>query len=167
VVLSLLMRANFGLRRRAEIWCLTRFTRFVFQDALELRIYLHNRSLMKYAEKMEASGIDLIDLMSMKPAELVSKFGMKKTQAATFVDTTLSCGIEMPPDLELPRGPTLVHDFADDRCSEPGERGFCAGAEQTAFCNPQAAFKGAGEGEVDRGAVRVRKFQFSRFLVVS
>jgi hypothetical protein len=106
VVLSLLMRANFGLRRRAEIWCLTRFTRFVFQDALELRIYLHNRSLMKYAEKMEASGIDLIDLMSMKPAELVSKFGMKKTQAATFVDTTLSCGIEMPPDLELPRGPS-------------------------------------------------------------
>ncbi|KAG0629588.1 hypothetical protein M758_1G115100 [Ceratodon purpureus] len=76
------------------------------RDALELRIYLHNRSLMKYAEKMEASGVGLIDLMSMKPADLASKFGMRKTHVTTFVDTSMSCGIQMPPDLELPRGPS-------------------------------------------------------------
>jgi len=61
---------------------------------------------MKYAEKMEASGIGLIDLMSMKPADLGSKFNMRKSHIATFVDTSMSCGIQMPPDLELPPAPS-------------------------------------------------------------
>ncbi|KAG0618966.1 hypothetical protein M758_4G105200 [Ceratodon purpureus] len=69
------------------------------RDALELRIYLHNRSLMKYADRMEASKIGLIDLMSMKPSELASKFKMRKTHVATFVDTSLACGIQLPFDL--------------------------------------------------------------------
>jgi hypothetical protein len=43
-------------------------TRFIeFQDALELRIHLHNRLLMKYADRMEASRMGLIKLMSVKP----------------------------------------------------------------------------------------------------
>ena len=61
---------------------------------------------MQYAEKMEGSGVGLIELMSMKPAELVSKFGMRKSHVATFVDTSMACGIQMPPNLELPRGPS-------------------------------------------------------------
>lgn len=61
---------------------------------------------MNYADRMEASGIGLINLMTTKPAELVSKFGMRKTHVATFVDTSISCGIQMPPDLELPTGPS-------------------------------------------------------------
>lgn len=78
----------------------------LLQDALELRIYLHNRSLMKYADKMEASGIGLIDLMSMKASDLAAKFNMRKTEAATFVDTSMACGIQMPPGLELPPAPS-------------------------------------------------------------
>lgn len=60
----------------------------ILQDALELRIYLHNRSLLQYADSMEGSGIGLIDLMSMKPADLVSKFGMRKSHVSTFIDTS-------------------------------------------------------------------------------
>jgi hypothetical protein len=41
----------------------------------------------------------LIKLMSVKPAELASKFKMRKTHVATFVDTSMACGVQMPPDL--------------------------------------------------------------------
>lgn len=83
---------------------------------------------MKYADKMEASGIGLIDLMSMKPADLASKFNMRKSHIATFVDTTMSCGIQMPPDLELPPGPSgrrrsgTMSRTSEDRSSAPHNR---------------------------------------------
>lgn len=55
------------------------------KDALELRTYLHDRSLMRYADRMEASGLKLPDLLSMTTASLSSQFGMKRIHAARFV----------------------------------------------------------------------------------
>lgn len=76
------------------------------QDALELRIHLHNRSLMVYADAMEASGTALVNLINTKPADLVSKFRMRKTHVATFIDTSISCDLQIPPELRPRRGST-------------------------------------------------------------
>ena len=72
-----------------------------FQDALELRIYLHDRSLMEYADRLEASGISLIDLISTSPSLLVSQYGMRRVHVARFIDRSMACGIQMPPNLTL------------------------------------------------------------------
>uniref|UniRef100_A0A7I4DAF2 Peroxiredoxin-like 2A n=1 Tax=Physcomitrium patens TaxID=3218 RepID=A0A7I4DAF2_PHYPA len=88
------------------------------RDALELRIYLHNRSLLQYADSMEGSGIGLIDLMSMKPADLVSKFGMRKSHVSTFIDTSASCGLQMPPN--LPRVASQRRPSIISRTNETG-----------------------------------------------
>ena len=72
-----------------------------FQDALELRIYLHDRSLMEYADRLEGSGISLIDLISTSPSQLVSTYGMRRVHVARFIDRSMACGIQMPPNLTL------------------------------------------------------------------
>jgi hypothetical protein len=90
------------------------------RDALELRIYLHDRSLMQYADKLEASGRNLSELLNTQPSVLTSEYGMKRGHVARFVDRTSACGIEMPSTLSLPaRKRTLAHQgegaqFADD-----------------------------------------------------
>jgi hypothetical protein len=92
-----------------------------FQDALELRIYLHDRSLMQYADKLEASGRSLSELLNTQPSVLTSEYGMKRGHVARFVDRASGCGIEMPSTLSLPaRKRTLAHQaegvqFADDK----------------------------------------------------
>jgi hypothetical protein len=91
-----------------------------FQDALELRIYLHDRSLMQYADKLEASGRNLSELLNTEPSVLTSEYGMKRGHVARFVDRSSACGIEMPSTLSLPaRKRTLAHQgegvrFGDD-----------------------------------------------------
>ncbi|CAK9268961.1 unnamed protein product [Sphagnum jensenii] len=67
------------------------------RDALELRIYLHDRSLMEYADKMEQAGKNLPELLITSPAELTSLFGMRKADVSRFTDRSLACGIKMPP----------------------------------------------------------------------
>lgn len=69
----------------------------LLQDALELRIYLHDRSLMEYADKMEQAGKNLPELLITSPAELTSMFGMRKADVSRFTDRSLACGIKMPP----------------------------------------------------------------------
>lgn len=58
------------------------------QDALGLRSYLHERGLMKYAEKMEASGKYLPELLNFSSMDLSAQFDMKRGHIARFVDRT-------------------------------------------------------------------------------
>ncbi|XP_024541399.1 uncharacterized protein LOC9656287 isoform X2 [Selaginella moellendorffii] len=72
------------------------------RDALEIRSYLHDRALMEYADKLEASGKTLAELIGESPTALASQFGMKRGHVARFVDRSVACGIRMPPSLSLP-----------------------------------------------------------------
>ncbi|PKU76483.1 uncharacterized protein LOC110099495 isoform X1 [Dendrobium catenatum] len=56
------------------------------QEAMELRTYLHDRSLMQYADRMEASKATLTELLSMTTVSLSSQFGMKKGHVSRFVN---------------------------------------------------------------------------------
>lgn len=69
------------------------------RDALAIRTYLHDRSLMEYADKLEASGKDLPELLNSSPAALSTQYGMKRGHVARFIDRTMACGIVMPPSL--------------------------------------------------------------------
>ncbi|KAG0464468.1 hypothetical protein HPP92_020537 [Vanilla planifolia] len=65
------------------------------KEALELRTYLHNRCLILYADKMEASRRTLPELLSMSTLTLSSKFGMKRRHVARFVDREAAYKIAM------------------------------------------------------------------------
>eukprot|EP00250_Pteridium_aquilinum_P001975 c12187_g1_i1 orf=347-1642(-) len=69
------------------------------RDALEIRTYLHDRSLMEYADKLEASGKGLPELLNSSPAALSTQYGMRRGHVARFIDRTMACGIVMPPSL--------------------------------------------------------------------
>ncbi|KAF7827921.1 putative sterile alpha motif/pointed domain, peroxiredoxin-like FAM213/AAED1 protein [Senna tora] len=56
------------------------------KDALGIRSYLHDRGLMRYADKMEASGKCLPELLSLSTMDLSSQFDMKRGHIARFVD---------------------------------------------------------------------------------
>ncbi|CAM6026350.1 unnamed protein product [Sphagnum balticum] len=84
------------------------------RDALELRIYLHDRSLMEYADKIEASGKNLPDLLITSPVELMSQFGMRKADVSRFTDRSLACGIKMPPNHPLKARTGVVAPFHSD-----------------------------------------------------
>ncbi|KAL4185641.1 hypothetical protein AMTRI_Chr10g6950 [Amborella trichopoda] len=72
------------------------------KDALELRSYLHDRSLMQYGERLEASGLALPKLLNSSTTVLSSQFGMKRGHITRFIDRSLACGIAMPPSSALP-----------------------------------------------------------------
>ncbi|KAH9314405.1 hypothetical protein KI387_023032, partial [Taxus chinensis] len=72
------------------------------RDALEIRTYLHDRSLMEYADNLESSGKSLPELMSTDPRVLSSQYGMKRGHVARFIDRSTACGIAMPPTMVLP-----------------------------------------------------------------
>ncbi|KAJ0988254.1 hypothetical protein J5N97_006610 [Dioscorea zingiberensis] len=72
------------------------------QDALELRTYLHDRALMEYADRLEASGKSLSELLSLSTVVLSSQFGMKRGHVARFVDQRRTSRISMPPHYTLP-----------------------------------------------------------------
>ncbi|MCO5603721.1 hypothetical protein L7F22_057872 [Adiantum nelumboides] len=69
------------------------------RGALELRAYLHDRLLMQYADKLEASGKGLSELLNLSPTTLSAEFGMKRGHVARFVDRASVCAITMPPSL--------------------------------------------------------------------
>ncbi|ONK68241.1 uncharacterized protein A4U43_C05F9160 [Asparagus officinalis] len=69
------------------------------KDALEIRSYLHDRSLMIYADRLEASEKSLVELLNTNIAVLSSQFGMKRGHIARFIDRTSACRISMPPYL--------------------------------------------------------------------
>ncbi|KAG1326672.1 Redox-regulatory protein FAM213A [Cocos nucifera] len=72
------------------------------KDALELRSYLHDRSLMEYADRLEASGKSLAELLSTSTVVLSSQFGMKRGHVARFIDRASACRVSMPPSYVLP-----------------------------------------------------------------
>ncbi|KAH7280495.1 hypothetical protein KP509_37G070500 [Ceratopteris richardii] len=67
--------------------------------ALELRAYLHDRVLMQYADKLEDSGKNLAELLSLSPASLNVEFGMRRGHVAKFIDRASASAIVMPPSL--------------------------------------------------------------------
>ncbi|KAJ7545020.1 hypothetical protein O6H91_09G103300 [Diphasiastrum complanatum] len=69
------------------------------REALELRAYLHDRSLMEYADKLEALRKPLNKLLEMSPSLLASQYGMKRGHVARFVDRASASGIAAPPML--------------------------------------------------------------------
>lgn len=58
---------------------------------MEIRSYLHDRTLMQYGDKLEASGKCLPELLSLSTGNLHSQFGMKRGHIARFVDRTNAC----------------------------------------------------------------------------
>ncbi|WOH07782.1 hypothetical protein DCAR_0727216 [Daucus carota subsp. sativus] len=58
------------------------------KDALELRSYVHDRALMQYADKLEASQKCLPELLNLSSADLYLQFGMKRGHLARFLQRT-------------------------------------------------------------------------------
>ncbi|PIA57603.1 hypothetical protein AQUCO_00600372v1 [Aquilegia coerulea] len=72
------------------------------KDALEIRSYLHDRGLMKYGDKLEASGKSLQELLSTNQLDLSSQFGVRRGHIARFTDRTSSFVVSIPPSYTLP-----------------------------------------------------------------
>lgn len=68
---------------------------------MEIRSYLHDRSLMIYADRLEASGKSLSELLDTSTLVLSSQFGMKRGHVARFVNRTSACRISMPPSYNV------------------------------------------------------------------
>ncbi|CAI9779280.1 unnamed protein product [Fraxinus pennsylvanica] len=67
------------------------------KDALEIRSYLHDRALLQYGDKLEASGKCLPELLSLSVADLSSQLEMKRGHVARFLDRTSACATDPPP----------------------------------------------------------------------
>ncbi|CAL1381220.1 unnamed protein product [Linum trigynum] len=61
------------------------------KDAFEIRTYLHDRALMNYGDRLEASGKGLPELLAISNADLASQYGMKRGHVARFLDRTTAC----------------------------------------------------------------------------
>ncbi|KAK1416197.1 hypothetical protein QVD17_31986 [Tagetes erecta] len=79
------------------------------KDALEIRSYLHDRALMQYADKLEASGKCLAELLNLAASDLIAQFTMKRGHIARFMDRTSQCEPDpVPQSFSLPaRKPTV------------------------------------------------------------
>ncbi|KAJ7545027.1 hypothetical protein O6H91_09G103700 [Diphasiastrum complanatum] len=85
------------------------------REALELRTYLHDRSLMEYADNLETLGKPLSKLLEISPSLLTSQYGMKRGHVARFVDRASACGIAAPPMLSShQRKRTLASRYSID-----------------------------------------------------
>ncbi|CAN1779915.1 Peroxiredoxin-like 2A [Linum perenne] len=90
-----------------------------WEDALEIRTYLHDRALMNYGDKLESSGKGLPELIALGN-ELASQFGMKRGHIARFLDKTNACTEPMSKSEAFPirnphapsRNESLVQRFA-------------------------------------------------------
>ncbi|CAJ1931773.1 unnamed protein product [Sphenostylis stenocarpa] len=60
------------------------------KDALGIRSYLHDRSLMQYADKMEDCGKNLAELINLSTTDLSTQFEMKRGHIARFVNRRIS-----------------------------------------------------------------------------
>ncbi|XP_076914331.1 uncharacterized protein LOC143573296 [Bidens hawaiensis] len=78
------------------------------KDALEIRSYLHDRALMQYADKLEASGNCQAELLNLAASDLATKFSMKRGHIARFMDRGSQCEPDpIPRSFSLPpRKPT-------------------------------------------------------------
>ncbi|GMI75295.1 hypothetical protein HRI_001198800 [Hibiscus trionum] len=71
------------------------------KDALEIRTYLHDRSLMQYGDKLETSRKCLAELLNLSSKELSSQFGMKRGHIARFTDRINACTDPLPKSYDL------------------------------------------------------------------
>ncbi|KAF9593778.1 hypothetical protein IFM89_025403 [Coptis chinensis] len=71
------------------------------KNALEIRSYLHDRALMQYGDKLEASGKSLTELLDINELELSSQFGIRRGHIARFTDRTSTCVVTLPPSYSL------------------------------------------------------------------
>ncbi|KAL2484729.1 Uncharacterized protein Adt_29485 [Abeliophyllum distichum] len=67
------------------------------KDALEIRSYLHDRSLLQYGDKLEATEKCLPELLSLSTADLSSQLEMKRGHIARFLDRTSACATDPLP----------------------------------------------------------------------
>ncbi|KAL5078872.1 hypothetical protein RYX36_007293 [Vicia faba] len=58
------------------------------KEVLGMRCYLHDKGVMQYADKMEESGENLLELLKLSSNDLVSKFEMKRGHVARFINKT-------------------------------------------------------------------------------
>lgn len=56
------------------------------KNALEIRSYLHGRSLMEYADRLESSAKSLTELMNLSTQVLISQYDMKRGHIIRFTD---------------------------------------------------------------------------------
>ncbi|XP_039040616.1 uncharacterized protein LOC120178924 isoform X2 [Hibiscus syriacus] len=61
------------------------------KDALEIRKYLHDRSLIQFGDQLEATRKSLPELLNLSTKELSLQFGMKRGHIARFTDRTDAC----------------------------------------------------------------------------
>ncbi|KAJ8774513.1 hypothetical protein K2173_016959 [Erythroxylum novogranatense] len=61
------------------------------KDAVEIRTYLHDRTLIQYGDALEASGKCLPELLSLSNKDLTSQFGMKRGHYVRFSNRTSAC----------------------------------------------------------------------------
>ncbi|KAF3431654.1 hypothetical protein FNV43_RR26385 [Rhamnella rubrinervis] len=66
------------------------------KGALEIRSYLHDRSLLQYGDKLESSGKSLPELLNLSAENLSTQFGMKRGHIARFIDRTSACTEPLP-----------------------------------------------------------------------
>ncbi|KAL7218598.1 hypothetical protein ACSBR2_011795 [Camellia fascicularis] len=79
------------------------FTWYILQDSLEIRSYLHDRALMQYGDRLEASGKCLPKLLGLSTGDLSTQFGIKRGHIARFTDRTIACvAAPLPPSCALP-----------------------------------------------------------------
>lgn len=65
---------------------------------------------MEYADSLEGSGKNLVELLNTSPSVLTGEYGMKRGHVARFLDRASACGVQMPKSLVLPaRKRTLAH----------------------------------------------------------
>ncbi|KAK1419799.1 hypothetical protein QVD17_29149 [Tagetes erecta] len=67
------------------------------KDALEIRSYLHDRTLMQYVDRLEASRKRLQELLNLATPDLSTQFAMKRGHIARFKDRALKCEPTVPP----------------------------------------------------------------------
>uniref|UniRef100_A0A6V7QX73 Peroxiredoxin-like 2A n=1 Tax=Ananas comosus var. bracteatus TaxID=296719 RepID=A0A6V7QX73_ANACO len=72
------------------------------KDALELRSYLHDRSLMEYADRLEVSRMSLAELLTLSTSTLATQFDMKRGHVARFIDRTITRHVPIPPSHSFP-----------------------------------------------------------------
>ncbi|XVE74417.1 hypothetical protein DITRI_Ditri12bG0015500 [Diplodiscus trichospermus] len=66
------------------------------KDALEIRTYLHDRALIQYGDRLEASKKCLPELLNLSTEDLSSQFGMKRGHIARFTDRINPCTDPLP-----------------------------------------------------------------------
>ncbi|KAF5443474.1 hypothetical protein F2P56_036028 [Juglans regia] len=66
------------------------------KHALEIRCYLHDRSLMQYGDKLESDGRCLPELLGMSMEDLSSHFHMRRGHIARFMGRTSACIDPLP-----------------------------------------------------------------------